>query len=79
MEPNAAGLYADPIGSAPVVDNATPYTSKLVSLSEHLGDRTLPRVAVGRSYSQKLVTARMSGIHGVVDAPQFSLRKGYAT
>jgi curli biogenesis system outer membrane secretion channel CsgG len=47
MEPNAAGLYADPIGSAPVVDNATPYTSTLECLSEHLGDRTLPRVAVG--------------------------------
>jgi len=47
MEPNAAGLYADPIGSAPVVDNETPYTGTLECLSNHLGDRALPRIAVG--------------------------------
>lgn len=47
MQPNAQGLYADPIGSAPVVDNKTPYTETLTCLAGQLPKQGLPRIAVG--------------------------------
>jgi curli production assembly/transport component CsgG/holdfast attachment protein HfaB len=44
------GLYATPIGSAPVTANPTPYSSALVCLGSYARDRNLPapRIAVGR-------------------------------
>ncbi|MEM9148558.1 MAG: CsgG/HfaB family protein [Pseudomonadota bacterium] len=47
---DSAGRYADPIGTAPVIDNATPYTASLACLSAEIaamdaGDP--PRFAVG--------------------------------
>jgi curli biogenesis system outer membrane secretion channel CsgG len=44
------GLYATPIGSAPVTANPTPYSSALVCLGEYARRRGLraPRIAVGR-------------------------------
>lgn len=45
-----SGLYARPIGNAPVVANPTPYTSALVCLGDHAraANAKTPRVAVGR-------------------------------
>ena len=44
--PGRQGRYATPIGTAPVTDNATPYTEALTCLAGHLGpDR--PVIAVG--------------------------------
>ena len=44
--PDRQGRYATPIGTAPVTDNATPYTEALTCLAGHLGpDR--PVIAVG--------------------------------
>ena len=44
------GLYAKPIGSAPVTSNPTPYSGALVCLGEYARQRGLraPRIAVGR-------------------------------
>jgi curli biogenesis system outer membrane secretion channel CsgG len=44
------GLYARPIGTAPVTANPTPYSSALVCLGEYARRRGLraPRIAVGR-------------------------------
>jgi curli biogenesis system outer membrane secretion channel CsgG len=44
------GLYAEPIGRAPVVPNPTPYSAALVCLADYARSqgRTSPRVAVGR-------------------------------
>ena len=44
------GLYAHPIGDAPVTANPTPYSSALVCLGEYARSRGLraPRIAVGR-------------------------------
>lgn len=44
------GLYAQPIGNAPVTSNATPYSAALVCLSQYAGKYGVkaPRVAVGR-------------------------------
>lgn len=44
------GMYASPIGNAPVISNATPYSAALVCLAaygQHYGVRP-PRIAVGR-------------------------------
>ncbi|WP_273525124.1 holdfast anchoring protein HfaB [Rhodosalinus sediminis] len=47
--PDASGRYAAPIGGAPVVDNATPYSGALDCLAASLDHRgPLPRIAVGR-------------------------------
>lgn len=48
--PGADGLYAAPIGSAPVTTNPTPYTNALVCLGNYARTASLgaPRVAVGR-------------------------------
>ncbi len=48
--PGPDGLYAQPIGSAPVTTNPTPYTSALVCLGQYarMGNMAAPRVAVGR-------------------------------
>ena len=45
-----SGLYAHPIGNAPVTSNPTPYSSALVCLGEYARSRGLraPRIAVGR-------------------------------
>jgi curli production assembly/transport component CsgG/holdfast attachment protein HfaB len=52
VSPNAGkdGLYASPIGNAPVTANPTPYSQALVCIGEHARSRQLtgPRVAVGR-------------------------------
>ncbi len=44
------GLYASPIGNAPVISNGTPYSAALVCLSEyaHRYGVHAPRIAVGR-------------------------------
>ena len=44
------GLYASPIGNAPVTANATPYSSALVCLAQYGGKYGVrpPRIAVGR-------------------------------
>lgn len=44
------GLYASPIGNAPVTANATPYSPALVCLGDYARSRSLraPRIAVGR-------------------------------
>src|SRR5665213_3147634 len=44
------GLYAQPIGNAPVTSNPTPYSTALVCLGEYARQRGLraPRIAVGR-------------------------------
>ena len=50
------GRYAEPVGTAPVIDNATPYTPVLACLSDSLAGRAgLPRIAVGaiRDYTGK--------------------------
>ncbi len=46
----ARGLYANPIGDAPVTSNATPYTTALVCLAEFARANHVkaPRIAVGR-------------------------------
>jgi curli biogenesis system outer membrane secretion channel CsgG len=41
------GLYATPIGSAPVTNNTTPYSEVLDCLSVNLPHVNLPRIAVG--------------------------------
>ncbi len=48
--PGADGLYAAPIGSAPVTTNPTPYTNALVCLGNFArsANMSAPRVAVGR-------------------------------
>ena len=45
-----SGLYAKPIGNAPVTANPTPYSTALVCLGAYARDRNLPapRIAVGR-------------------------------
>ncbi len=45
-----SGLYARPIGNAPVVANPTPYTPALVCLGDHAraANAPAPRIAVGR-------------------------------
>ncbi len=45
-----SGLYAHPIGTAPVTSNPTPYSGALVCLGEYARQRGLraPRIAVGR-------------------------------
>lgn len=45
-----AGLYAQPIGDAPVTSNGTPYSAALVCLSDYARRARLraPRIAVGR-------------------------------
>ena len=45
-----SGLYAHPIGNAPVTSNPTPYSAALVCLGEYARSRGLraPRIAVGR-------------------------------
>lgn len=45
-----SGLYASPIGNAPVTANATPYSAALVCLGDYARQRNLrsPRIAVGR-------------------------------
>ena len=45
-----SGLYAHPIGDAPVTANPTPYSTALVCLGEYARSRGLraPRIAVGR-------------------------------
>jgi curli biogenesis system outer membrane secretion channel CsgG len=44
------GLYAKPIGNAPVTANPTPYSAALVCLGDHARgmNRVAPRIAVGR-------------------------------
>ena len=44
------GLYAHPIGTAPVTSNATPYSPALVCLSQYARQYGVhaPRIAVGR-------------------------------
>ncbi len=44
------GLYASPIGNAPVTANATPYSTALVCLGDYArrGNLRAPRIAVGR-------------------------------
>ena len=44
------GLYAEPIGQAPVTPNPTPYSEALVCLAgyAHGQGRPSPRIAVGR-------------------------------
>lgn len=44
------GLYARPIGNAPVVANPTPYSEALVCMGHfgRSGDKVAPRIAVGR-------------------------------
>jgi curli biogenesis system outer membrane secretion channel CsgG len=44
------GLYAKPIGNAPVTANPTPYSAALVCLGDHAKgmNRVAPRIAVGR-------------------------------
>ena len=42
------GLYATPIGDAPVTANPTAYTPALMCLAEHSRGRPAPRIAVGR-------------------------------
>ncbi len=46
----ANGLYADPIGAAPVTANDTPYSEALICLSQYARSygRPSPRIAVGR-------------------------------
>jgi curli production assembly/transport component CsgG/holdfast attachment protein HfaB len=46
----ANGLYADPIGAAPVTANDTPYSDALICLSQYARSygRPSPRIAVGR-------------------------------
>ncbi|MFD1189081.1 holdfast anchoring protein HfaB [Phenylobacterium conjunctum] len=46
----ANGLYADPIGTAPVTANDTPYSEALICLSQYARSygRPSPRIAVGR-------------------------------
>lgn len=56
--PGEDGRYAEPIGSAPVIDNATPYTRELRCLAGRLAEaepEARPRVAVGaiRDYTGK--------------------------
>lgn len=48
VRPN--GLYADPIGAAPVTANDTPYSQALICLSQYARSygRPSPRIAVGR-------------------------------
>ncbi|MEL6220790.1 MAG: CsgG/HfaB family protein [Pseudomonadota bacterium] len=41
------GRYAIPIGTAPVIDNGTPYTPTLDCISEEIAGSDLPRIAVG--------------------------------
>ncbi|MEM8596076.1 MAG: holdfast anchoring protein HfaB [Pseudomonadota bacterium] len=41
------GRYAVPIGTAPVIDNGTPYTPTLDCIAEAIADAERPRVAVG--------------------------------
>lgn len=45
-----SGLYASPIGDAPVTANPTPYSAALVCLGDYARDHNLPspRIAVGR-------------------------------
>ena len=45
-----SGVYARPIGDAPVTGNPTPYSASLVCLGEYARSRGLraPRIAVGR-------------------------------
>jgi curli production assembly/transport component CsgG/holdfast attachment protein HfaB len=45
-----SGLYAQPIGNAPVTANPTPYSAALVCLGDYARSRNLPspRIAVGR-------------------------------
>jgi curli production assembly/transport component CsgG/holdfast attachment protein HfaB len=47
---SATGLYAKPIGNAPVTANPTPYSAALVCLGDHARatSAATPRVAVGR-------------------------------
>lgn len=48
-EPDVAGRYATPIGSAPVVNNTTPYSTELVCLRNAIqaSGKRRPRLAVG--------------------------------
>jgi curli biogenesis system outer membrane secretion channel CsgG len=47
---NSRGVYANPIGSAPVTSNPTPYSAALVCLAQYARQARIgaPRVAVGR-------------------------------
>lgn len=49
-KPDAAGLYARPVGSAPATANGTPYSAALYCLAQQAraGSRPSPVVAVGR-------------------------------
>ena len=42
-----SGRYAEPIGTAPVIDNDTPYTPMLDCLAGKIADTEKPRIAVG--------------------------------
>ena len=47
---SARGIYANPIGTAPVTVNPTPYSAALVCLAQYARQNRVvaPRVAVGR-------------------------------
>lgn len=47
---NSSGLYASPIGDAPVTANPTPYSNALVCMANYATatNKTRPRIAVGR-------------------------------
>jgi curli production assembly/transport component CsgG/holdfast attachment protein HfaB len=45
--PDPSGLYATPVGGAPVIDNATPYTRALMCLRDEIAGQAVPRIAIG--------------------------------